>query len=510
MRSMATRLKGIAQSWRGSAPGRAVDEFNGRDDGEDPRERLRSCGRPALILALVGVTVLALVVRVPLFGLAYRSPDTGQYLETAHGIWHGGFANDLRPPGFPLLLSAFELVGIEPVGGVVFLQNLVGIALAPFVLLVGLRYFSLPVGILAAVLTAASPLAISVEQLALPDYLFGVLFFIGVVALAEAALRIRRGRTDWRLLVVAGIFFGLSSLFRANGLIGFLTIPLVLLLGALDWRRGLRAAAIALLAAAAVLAPWFLHNLFKFGDPSIATENGISLYARAISWDEVPPATDSADGRLARRVYDTGDFDGFRSALETTTGVYNAFVAEGKSPAEASAAMGSLARDAIRREPGAYLDGTGEIIGLYQSVFDPRTLTSDPNLDQIATTTSYFGSLQEPGQAMPGDSGLTRVPWQIAQTINRILYLVTLGGVLALALLILGATRERLAASAFVIASLLAVVGIAMTAKWESRYMVAFAPILWLLAAATAAMLVRIVVALARRRPGASAVGAPS
>lgn len=459
------------------------------------------------LIALGAVTLVAVVVRVPLLGSAFTGSDTDQYLGIAKGIFHGGFVDNVRAPGYATLLAIFELVGIDPVHGVVFLQNIVGIVLPAFVVLVGWRYFNPVVGIVAGFLMAASPLTIAVEQFALSDYLFGVVFFIAAVLLAESVVRIRAGKDGWQLLAAAGAMFGLATLVRANGLIGVVAIPLALLAGTRSRRPALRCSAVALAAMAVVLAPWCTHNLIRFGDPNVSSEAGLALYARGVSWAEMPPSTDTADGRLARRVYDTADPSIPHAAAGTTSGVFNAFVAEGKTPREAYGAMGSIAREAILDDPGAYLDDTVEGLGLYRSVLNPHTFTADPDVDQISKTRSYIRTL-DPGTAeIPGDSKLTRIPWQIAQSLTELLFVLTIGGLLMLILPFVGGNRSRLAAGTLLIVGLVGIVGIALTARWEQRYVISLLPFIWLLGTATVAQLVSLLVTALRQLPWHRAQG---
>ena len=262
------------------------------------------------------LTLLSIAVRGPLLGRAYTSGDTSQYLSVARNIFHGGFPNNIRPPGYSTLLAVLEAVGANPVSAIVLIQNLIGIVLPVCVLLIGWRFFSPVVGILAGFLTGASPLMIYIEQMALPDYLFDVVLLAATVLLAEAALRARAGgRNPWRLLLGAGVMFGVATLLRANGLIGFVAIPASMLVGARSWRAALRLSAISAAAMAIVVVPWCLHNLIRFGNANVASESGISLYARVISFDRVPPSPDSTDGRIALSIYDTADFSSSRRYL---------------------------------------------------------------------------------------------------------------------------------------------------------------------------------------------------
>lgn len=467
--------------------------------------------RPTLLLGLIGVTLVAIAVRAPFFGIAFTAPDTAEYLGVAEGVFHGGYASYLRPPGYATLLAIIEVFGVGPIHAVVVLQNLIGIALPACVLLAGWRFFSPVVGCVSGFLTAASPLAIAIEQFALSDYLFSVLLFATVVVLAEAVLQMRgRGTLPWRLLVLAGALFGVATLFRANGLFGLIALPAALLIGGPPWRPALRASAIAMTAMVVVIAPWCIHNLIRFGDPSVASEGGISLYARAVSYDEVPPPTATAEGRLANRVYNAADTNEQEAAVGTTLGTYVAIVNQtGKSPGDAAGAMGQIAREAILSDLGRYLERSIEILGRYQAVYDPQGLDSDPQ-DQIAITRGYIRTLDSTQREPPGDSALTRIPWQIAQALTKLLFVLTIGGLLMLALPFFGGRRGRLAASTFLLIGLLHILGATLTARFEMRHVIVLAPMVWILATATVAQTVSLIVAGMRQLPRRRTQGAPA
>jgi 4-amino-4-deoxy-L-arabinose transferase-like glycosyltransferase len=489
----------------------------GPDDGQEGFETIAERFPPAvrwrLLASLAGVTVVAIAVRAPLLGTAHTAPDTSQYLDVARQVFHGGFPDNLRPPGYASLLAIFEAVGANPVTAIVVFQNLIGMILPAAVLFAGWRFFNPATGLVAGFLTAASPLMIITEQLALADYIFGVALFAGTILLAEAALRIRGGRVAWPLLVATGATFGFATLFRANGLLALAAMPVALLAGARAWRPALRASGFAIGAMILVLAPWSLHNLIRFGDPNIASEGGVSLYARVITWDAVPPPASSADGRLALSIYNTsepGEPGAPRSGLPTTA-LFNALVAEGRTPSEASSVMGGLAQEALLEHPGIYLENTWNILDDYRNLYDPHAFGAEPNNDHIAATRHYFQYLELPegrtlsaqeleSKSLPGDSSLTRVPWQLAQAVTRLLFLVTIGGLLVLLLPFLTAARQRLPGGVVLGVLLLGVVGGSLTAVFSQRYDVMFAPFVWLLMAATAARIVEVLVAAVGRR----------
>ncbi len=408
-------------------------EIGGIVERFPPRLRL------TLLLSVIGVTLVAVAVRAPLLGTTFTAPDTAQYLSTAKLVFHQGYVNNLRPPGYATVLAIFEALGASPLEAAVVFQNIIGMVMPAFVLLVGWRFFGPAVGVAAGFLTASSPLTTMIEQFALSDYLFGVLVFTGTALLAEAVLRFRMENDPWKLLAGAGVAFGFATLFRANGLIALFSMPVVLLICAPRWRPALRSSAIAVASMVVVLAPWCIHNLISFDDPSVASESGIALYARAVAYDEVPPSPGTADGQLALDTYNTSAYAGrAEQAVPTTAPLYKALIEEGKSPAEASSAMASLARDAIVDNPGVYLERTGEMLRRYQGLYDPQTLTNKKFADQISRTREYVRALNPKAKELPGESSFTLAPWHVAQALTMVLFVLTIGGLLILALPFLG------------------------------------------------------------------------
>jgi 4-amino-4-deoxy-L-arabinose transferase-like glycosyltransferase len=455
--------------------------------------------RRRLLLGLTGVTLVAICVRVPLLGTTYTAPDTGYYLAQASALFHHGYTSNLRPPAYPTLLALFELVGADPASAAVVLQNLIGMALPAFVLLVGWRFFSPWTGILGGLLMAASPLTFAVEQFALTDYIFSVVLFVATAILAEAALRLRRAKTPWGLLIAAGALFGLATLLRANGLYALLAIPLALLLTGPRWKPTLQASGVAASALLVVIAPWCIYSLVRFDDLTVASEGGLSLYSRAISYDQVEPPADTKAGRVAREIYNTADPNQGEAAVGTTAHVFEALVFDlGLDPIEATGKMDEIAREAILDDPGIYIRDSVQILGRYQGLYYPRTLTANSGSDQVALVTSYTSSLDLHKQTAP-HTGWIRLPWGLGQGLTQLLFLLTAGGLLMLVLPFIGERRSRVAATAFLVVGFLGIVVVALTARFELRHGVVFAPFVWILAPATVVGLIKLAAAQVRR-----------
>lgn len=492
------------RAWRSTRLGGLIVRFNQQAAGGDQAGKpLTKEGRRNLLLGAAGLTIVAIAVRAPVFGTAYVAPDTTAYLSVAESVFHGGFPDNIRPPAYSLLLAVFKELGANPVTAVVDLQNLIGIFLPAAVLLVGRRFFGTAVGLIAGFLTAASPLMLVTEQLGLAEFLFGVLLLAATALLIEACWKVRAGHATLTLLIASGAMFGIATLFRANGMLAIVAIPLVLLFSGPRWRPALKASGVAIAAMLVVLAPWSLHNLIRFGNPNVATVENISLYARVVTWDHVPPPADTPDGRLALDLYNQG---------ATPTALYAALLNEGRTSAEATSVMGQLARKVIYEHPDPYFSNAWNELADYETLFDPKTLTADSEKDQIGAARSYFAAFPTSNdvevvpttvlaaRTLPGDSALTAVPWQIAQTLTRLLYLISIGGLLVLFLLFLGAPRQRLAAMVFVVVVLLGVLGSGFSSVFSPRYDIVFAPIVWLLLAATAVRIVEVANAALRRR----------
>lgn len=454
-------------------------------------------------LALLSVTAVAITLRLPLLGTPFEAPDSSYYLATAHGILHGsGYASNFRPPGYPTLLALFELFGANPATAVVVFQNLIGMALPGLVLFAGWRYFHPVAGIVGGFLAAASPLAIALEQFVLTDYLFSVLLFAATLLLIEAASRLRPdGRPPWRWLVAAGALYGIGTLFRPNGIYAVAAIPAVLLLVGPRWKPALRASGIAVSVLIVVIAPWCLHNLIRFGNPNVASESGQSLYGRAVSYDQQPPPGNSPAAQIARSIYNTADPNKVEAAVGTTAGVVRALTLRlDLSNDEALGTMQELALESIKSHPVAYARDSLSILGRFQGVYYPRTLFGNSHDDQISAVNEYLRGLDSGDKEAP-DSALTRGPWQVAQALTELLFLVTIGGALPLILPFVGDRGGRVAGTTLLVVGLLGILVITLTARFELRHAIVFAPFVWVLAPASVFVGARTIVGYLPARP---------
>jgi 4-amino-4-deoxy-L-arabinose transferase-like glycosyltransferase len=450
------------------------------------------------VLWAIGLIAFALAIRASFIGLAASSPDTADYLARMEILLDGeGFQDAFRTPALIVLLAGIDLIGADQVVTLVVIQNLIGVLMPGLVLLVGWRLFNPATGVIAGFLTAASPILLLSEQFALTDYLFGVTLFIGAALLAEGAVRADLERPATRLLVAAGALFGLATLFRGNGQLAFIAVPIALLLALRNWRPALRAAAVTLGAMIVVLAPWIVHNIVSFGTPQVTTLGGYSLYLRVVDHDRIPPPEDSADGRLARSIYDkTYAFAPPEQQGNSGFILAGALEERGKSQAEATSAMTGLALEAIREHPSTYASNSWDILRDYRRFFDPGHDLA-PGLDRgeyvRSSLTSEADEATLSGRAaVPGDSRLTRAAWRLAEPVERLVYLFSLGGLAAFALIFVGSAKSRIGASVFItFASVGMAVG-ALSLFFEPRYGLPFASMTWLLMAAVTVGVLRV------------------
>ena len=156
------------------------------------------------------------------------------------------------------------------------LNAVLGALTIPFVYALGRRIFDRRVGLLAAGLFAIFPNAIAWTPLLFPEQLFVLLFVAALWVLV--AFPITSGRS-WAPLVAFGVLAGLATLTRGQGAV-LIPVAVVYWLTRAGWRPAVGSTAIALLAAAAVIAPWTVRNgvaLHAF--VPISTNSGAALRA---------------------------------------------------------------------------------------------------------------------------------------------------------------------------------------------------------------------------------------
>jgi 4-amino-4-deoxy-L-arabinose transferase-like glycosyltransferase len=129
--------------------------------------------------------------------------------------------------------------------------------------LVGRRIGGNGAGLTAALLAAAYPNLWMVDGILFPEGLFALT--IGLTILA--AYRLRDHPSSWRATLL-GVTVALAALTRGEAilLVAFLTIPLILLMRELAWKRRFVLLLLACVGTGVVMAPWTIRNLTTFNE----------------------------------------------------------------------------------------------------------------------------------------------------------------------------------------------------------------------------------------------------
>ena len=160
------------------------------------------------------------------------------------------------PPAYSMVLAGlWKITGISITSAKV-LNALFGALTIPFVFGIGRHVFNRQVGLLGALLFAVFPNAIAWTPLLFPEQLFGLLFVAALWMLVAFPMT---RRISWTPLLVFGALLTLATLARGQGAV-LVPIAFVYWLMRAGWRPALRGTAVALLAAAAIIAPWTIRN----------------------------------------------------------------------------------------------------------------------------------------------------------------------------------------------------------------------------------------------------------
>ncbi len=206
--------------------------------------------------------------------------DTTEYVHIAHSMLDAGRfalsptgpAEFARVPGYPsflvVVLVVFHTLLVVPLIQVVF--TACTIALIYFV---GVRYFTRPVALAAALLYLLDPIVMYAAWIPITESLF-MLFFIGsIYALGFTS------RRSWLPFAIGGIFFALSIYVRP---VGFYLAPVIAALAFSSkerWQISLRNAIIFLIAAVCVMTPWMLRNYHLAGYFEFSSNRAWQFYA---------------------------------------------------------------------------------------------------------------------------------------------------------------------------------------------------------------------------------------
>jgi 4-amino-4-deoxy-L-arabinose transferase-like glycosyltransferase len=236
-------------------------------------------------MALALVIRVAVVVATPHYAPSYDARDYVRHAESiaaGHGfpssyLDPNGGPTAYRPPGFPYFLAAiFKLAGDAHGVTAGRLANAVlGAVIVGLIWLIGRQLWDARVGLVAAALAAVWPPLFMLNSALMSEALF-VTLELAVVATALAA-RARRG--DWRWAALCGLFCGLATLTRSNGIL--VAVPAVFGVWVVRSRftlRGLRAPAVLALVTVLTIVPWTIRNASAFHQlVPVSTQSGDGL-----------------------------------------------------------------------------------------------------------------------------------------------------------------------------------------------------------------------------------------
>lgn len=250
--------------------------------------------RPSLPVVLASVFGLGLVVRVGTVLAHFKDlplglDDNNWYHTQANLLAdHGGIfepfvwrdtgelvASAGHPPGYPMYLSLWSLVGFDTplahrlASSVAGALGVVAVALLAHavVRLVGWAPDrAVRAAAVAGVLAALYPGLWINDGLILAESPYVAVFALSLLA----ALRLWE-RPSWSRAVVLGAALGVATLIRTEALTlsVFLVLPLVLVLRDVDWRRRLGLLVAVGATMVVVLAPWVGRNLATFEEPVV-------------------------------------------------------------------------------------------------------------------------------------------------------------------------------------------------------------------------------------------------
>lgn len=252
------------------------------------------------ILALAALVRTAVIVATPDFAPIY---DAADYWRHANSIAAGdGYPDSIltppgatafRPPLYPLLLAAVDLVG----GGWTaarLVGALLGVLAVFLVFAVAVRIWDERVALVAAAGTAVFPPLVILNGSLLSESLF-----VPLVLAVLLSVLVYRDDPRLRWAVVAGVMCGLTTLTRSNG--PFLLACVVLgiwTMRPLVRRRALIASVVAVGCTVVVVFPWVVRNTMVFDRfVGVATQQGYTL---AGTYNPESRRADPPGSRVAR------------------------------------------------------------------------------------------------------------------------------------------------------------------------------------------------------------------
>jgi 4-amino-4-deoxy-L-arabinose transferase-like glycosyltransferase len=236
-----------------------------------------------LILALAFVSRGALLAATWRSDSAALSPDSPSYLAPALSLaTEGSFKTDQQPeifrtPGYPAFLVASGFTGPLGYGITQIVQVLLDVLLIYLTFVLGARLVSPAAGLWAAGFQACSLVAMLSSVKVLSDGLFAFLMTAAIFLLVRY---LEEGKL--RLLIMAAAVTAAATYVRP---VGFIFVPIVVVVLLFQQRRITRLAAFVLVFAGLV-APWFVRNYLVAGYAGFSSVSDYNLlyYEAAGVW----------------------------------------------------------------------------------------------------------------------------------------------------------------------------------------------------------------------------------
>lgn len=437
----------------------------------------------------LAIGALALLVRFPLlFGRHAPPPGTDSdfFLGAADSITAGhGFPGRFWTPGYPVFIAALHPLPGRADDAVVVVQHLLGVGVVVLILLASWRWFGRATALIAASLAAVTPVLVLHEHTFLPDFLFGTVVFAGALVLAAALVR---DALPVKLLVAAGVLFGIATWVKPAGQFLFAAAPLALVLARCDVRRVARGTAIVTVAMLVVISPWLARNAVRFGFPSMSDQSGATLFHRAFEVSRLPIPLDVRYGPLAAAVARPlrGQPDPGLPTVVARRLVGQLHIDDDDAwPIEQRIAL-----TAIERHPGAYLDDTPGLFASWVGYLDD-------------SSGSHALAAQLDRTHPPFPVAVTRGLFGAGHRALDLWWLLSLHGLVGLLVLVMGSRRSRAAGGALVAVWLAVTLGTVMGHGGQWRYAIQVAPLSWMLGSAGIAAVAGSVWSRARRAQAA-------
>jgi hypothetical protein len=353
-----------------------------------PAAGVRPGRRVAVLLGLL--VLVALVIRVDVLRneapAVAPAPAVSDAL--AYRILGRGLADDHRyvrpfdlqrdgrvvptaeyPPGLPLVFAAADVVGVDGETGQRVLLCGIGSLTVGLVGLIARRLGGEGAGLLAAGIAAVHPSLVSTDTSPLAEPLAA--FLAAAVVLAALAVH---DRPSWRRWVALGALAGLGGLVRTEVLLlaPLLVVPLAWPLRAEGRRAPLRALALGLGAAVAVLVPWTVRNAVAL-DAFVPVSNNVGSVMRGANCDGAYHGP--FKGLWVTNVSDVGGDEVDPEGRCFTGFDVSGGRSEARSAAELRADGLAYAADHAGDVPGVVAARVGRTVGLYrfdQQVFFAR------------------------------------------------------------------------------------------------------------------------------------------